>query len=117
VSLKKIKLELISKVKMIDDRHKSFSYPIFSKISSKYIVSDKIDLTKEMKPLICFAGDIQRNFIELYKVIKVKKNIIECKHLDTGGIYSFYTDAVALIPINELSPKDRLKTFDSDQTK
>jgi len=120
LTIRKFKWELQQKLKTLPpgERHDDFDYPIFSDLPKEWQVQSNTPLEiKEIRTAICFAGDIRRNYIEYYILQKIdwQRNCIICTSLENEGQSAcFYIDAVALIPLDIIPTKTRLKLLKPD---
>lgn len=114
LTVNKFKRELQPKVKVLPagERHKDFDYPIFVDLPGEWKVLPNTPVeVDEIRTAVVFAGDIKRNFIEYYILQRVdwERDRVEC--LNQGQAYTFYTDAVALIPKEIIPTKIKLEVL------
>lgn len=116
-TLNKYKWELQEKVKMLQpgERHKDFQYPVFVDLPKKFIVHANTPLIQnEIKTPVCYAGDLKRNFIEIYTLKKIdwEGDEAEVESVDSKLRYTYYLDAIALVPVELLKPAVKMKLLD-----
>ena len=83
------------------ERHRWFAYPIFENLPKEYKLNTTTSLeTNEIRTAFCYAGDIERNFLEFYYASKINwdKQHIILQSIEGGPSQTFYIDAVAIAP-------------------
>lgn len=114
-TIRKYKRELQQKVKTLlpGERHKVFDYSVFVELPEEWKVKPTTPLeVNEIRTAICYASDIKRNFLEYYILTKVQWEYdwVECVALENKSQrFTFYTDAVAIIPLAIIPTKIRLE--------
>ena len=130
LTLRKYKRELQQKIKILPsgERHKWFDYPVFVEIPKEWEVKPTTPLeVNEVRTAVCYAGDIRRNFVEYYILKKIdwENDRVECTGVEEqggknatfveNGSFTFYSDAVALIPYEIIPPRVRLGLLHQDE--
>lgn len=93
-------------------RHKWFEYPVFENLPKEWQIKPDTPIAiDEVKTAVCYAGDIVRDFFELYWIKKIEYDKLQVQVLsieDRSKIQTFYADALAIVPQSVVPTKKRV---------